>query len=65
MVFVEYGERSCPDNSTVYLAIHLLVQRLSAELAEASRSILIAAASGPMYGILFCIRQLLSDISFT
>jgi hypothetical protein len=64
-VFIEHGERSLPDNSTVYLAIRLLVHRLSAELAEASHSLLIAAGSGPMYGILFCIRQLLSDVSFT
>jgi len=48
----------------MYLAIRLLVRQLSTEYAEASRSILIAAASGPMYGTLFCIRQLLADISF-
>jgi hypothetical protein len=62
--FVECDGRSCPGNSTIYLAVCLLVHRLSTELAEASHSLLIAAASGPMYGALFCIRQLLSDVSF-
>jgi hypothetical protein len=62
--FTDCDERDSSDYSTVYLTIHLLVRQLSAELAEASRSILIAAASGPMYGTLFCIRQLLADVSF-
>jgi hypothetical protein len=65
-VFIEYGESSLPGNSTIYLAVRLLVRELSEELAEANRhSLLIAAASGPMYGVLFCIRQLLSDVSLT
>jgi hypothetical protein len=62
--FIDCDERDYSDYSTVYLAIRLLVHQLSAELAEASRSLLIAAASGPMYGTLFCIRQLLADVSF-
>lgn len=63
-VFIDCDERDSSDYSTVYLAIHILVRQLSTECAEASRSILIAAASGPMYGTLFCIRQLLADVSF-
>lgn len=63
-LFVECDETCCPSHPTVYLAIRLLVHRLSTELAGASRSLLIAAAAGPMYGTVFCIRQLLSDVSF-
>lgn len=63
-VFIDGVEKDSSDYSTVYLTIRLLVRQLSTECAEASRSILIAAASGPMYGTLFCIRQLLADVSF-
>jgi hypothetical protein len=63
-LFIECDESCCLSHSTTYLAVRLLVHRLSTELAGASRSLLIAAASGPMYGNLFCIRQLLSDVSF-
>jgi hypothetical protein len=63
-LFIDCDERDSSDYSTIYLAIRPLVRQLSTESAEASRSILIAAASGPMYGTLYCIRQLLADVSF-
>ena len=63
-LFIDCDERDFTDYSTIYLAIRLLVRQLSTECAEANRNILIAAASGPMYGTLFCIRQLLADVSF-
>jgi hypothetical protein len=61
---IDYDEGDSSEYSTIYLAIRLLVRQLSTECAEAIRSILIAAASGPMYGTLYCIRQLLADVSF-
>ncbi|KAJ9590083.1 hypothetical protein L9F63_016803, partial [Diploptera punctata] len=47
---------------TVYLAVAVLLARVSSELEQASRSLLIAASCGPMYGSLYCIRQLLQDV---
>jgi hypothetical protein len=63
-LFIDCAERGSSDYSTVYLAVRLLVRQLCAQLAEAECNILIAAASGPMYGTLFCIRQLLAGVNF-
>lgn len=47
---------------TVYLLLRLLLHRLSDQVSVARSNLLMAAASGPLYPVIHCIRYILTDL---
>ncbi|XP_064600963.1 tRNA (32-2'-O)-methyltransferase regulator THADA-like [Liolophura sinensis] len=54
-------DQSSPQH-TVYLLLRLLLKRLSEQVTVARSNLLRAAASGPLYPVIHCIRYILTDL---
>ncbi|KAG8229710.1 hypothetical protein J437_LFUL009835 [Ladona fulva] len=62
--FPSFSKETTFYEKSTFCMLWILVAQLERELAAAKANILVAAANGPLYGTLFCIRNLLKNLDF-